>query len=333
MPFGCRGHEFPTKGVQGCGLDTANAAPGTTFALQFVVFDQHFPPQAANVTRTIHVVSPCQAGEAFCPDMGPQCSTSSCIVRSAVDALAAVEDDDSTADTAPSVYKHLRFSDDLLPMFTSAAEGGPLASLWVPPHWPAPAPLDFCAGAALGCGVLWGDSATHEDADVRLLSRLQVPDRESVHACSKSRLLAGECAVGQHKLLYQAFQGTANASDVAQVDVNIGTAATSFTLNVSATLQLSGTMGPATREAVVAALSGSTHATNAALHAASAHLAELSQAWLNDAAGGRLDEALAAALDAAMAPNVSVATNASTGEYDLAVRTHSIPVLHLLQKL
>ena len=313
MPFGCRGHDFGTKGVRGCALDTAHAAVGTTFTLKFMVFDNQFPPKSANVTRTLHIVSPCQAAEAFCPSLSPQCGTSGCAVRHAISAGSPV-------DATEFVFKHLRFDNVLLPMFTGANEAGPLALVHVPPHWPPPIPLAFCAGATPGCGVLWGDASTQEQANVRLFSRLQVPDRLSVHACSSSKLLAGECPAGQHTMLYQAFQSMRNASDVAQVDVQVGTPAASFSLNVSAAVELPGTVGAATRTAVLAALSGSTHATHAALHAAAARMAHLSQAWLLSAAGARVDDELTTALAAPAVQNATMSQDAVSGKFDFAVR-------------
>lgn len=64
--FGCPGHEFAVKGVRGCGIDTAAAAAGTTFLLEFLVADRGVPALVANVTRTIRVVPRCPSGLNYC---------------------------------------------------------------------------------------------------------------------------------------------------------------------------------------------------------------------------------------------------------------------------
>lgn len=64
--FGCPGHEFAVKGVRGCGIDTAAAAAGTTFTLEFLVADRGVPALVANATRTIRVVSRCPSGLNYC---------------------------------------------------------------------------------------------------------------------------------------------------------------------------------------------------------------------------------------------------------------------------
>ncbi len=63
LPFGCPGHEFVTKGVQGCGINTLSGAVGAQFVLQFVVFNSAQPALSANASRTIIVASPCATGE------------------------------------------------------------------------------------------------------------------------------------------------------------------------------------------------------------------------------------------------------------------------------
>lgn len=68
LPFGCPGHELYVKGLAGCGVDTVNAAVGTTFNITFTVFDYHHPPGFASVLRTITIAAaPCPAGQFNCP--------------------------------------------------------------------------------------------------------------------------------------------------------------------------------------------------------------------------------------------------------------------------
>jgi hypothetical protein len=66
LPFGCPGHEFVTKGIQGCGVNTLSGTVGAQFALQFVVFNSAQPALSANVSRTIVVATPCAPGLRRC---------------------------------------------------------------------------------------------------------------------------------------------------------------------------------------------------------------------------------------------------------------------------
>jgi hypothetical protein len=64
------------KGIQGCGIDTESAEPGTEYHLQFVVWDRNVPPMMATVERVIRVLSPCSPPEAYCSGIGTvQCYT------------------------------------------------------------------------------------------------------------------------------------------------------------------------------------------------------------------------------------------------------------------
>ncbi|KAK3272169.1 hypothetical protein CYMTET_19521 [Cymbomonas tetramitiformis] len=77
LDTGCPGHEFVTKGIEGC-LDTA-AEAGTTFQLEYVVFDDALPPNVATVTRLITISKPCDDGFELCEDL--TCSSLSCADR------------------------------------------------------------------------------------------------------------------------------------------------------------------------------------------------------------------------------------------------------------
>lgn len=68
LPFGCPGHELYVKRLAGCGVDTENAAVGTSFAINFTVFDFHHPPAYTSILLTITVAAPCPAGHFYCPD-------------------------------------------------------------------------------------------------------------------------------------------------------------------------------------------------------------------------------------------------------------------------
>lgn len=82
---GCPGHEFYSKGLQGCGIDTENAHLGTSFNVSFVVFDSHRPAASASIFRTITVISPCSGTEIYCPDRAVQCASVPCALRDHID--------------------------------------------------------------------------------------------------------------------------------------------------------------------------------------------------------------------------------------------------------
>eukprot|EP00854_Cymbomonas_tetramitiformis_P008806 gene8806-10440_t len=68
LDVGCPGHEFATKGVQGC-LDTA-AEAGTIFEILFMVLDRGAPALNATATRTITIDSPCETLSATIAEAG-----------------------------------------------------------------------------------------------------------------------------------------------------------------------------------------------------------------------------------------------------------------------
>ncbi|KAK3274238.1 hypothetical protein CYMTET_17570 [Cymbomonas tetramitiformis] len=81
LDVGCPGHEFATKGVQGC-LDTA-AEAGTIFEILFMVLDRGAPALNATATRTITIDSPCEAGQELCLE-DRVCSSTPCDVRASM---------------------------------------------------------------------------------------------------------------------------------------------------------------------------------------------------------------------------------------------------------
>lgn len=73
------GYEFSKQGIQSCKVDTAMPV-GSLFEVTFVVFDYAVPSNKASISRTLTIVSPCEAGQHMCPD--GQCSTIDCDTRS-----------------------------------------------------------------------------------------------------------------------------------------------------------------------------------------------------------------------------------------------------------
>ncbi|KAK3274903.1 hypothetical protein CYMTET_16937 [Cymbomonas tetramitiformis] len=94
---GCAGHEWQTKGLQGC-LNTS-AAVGTIFEVVFLVFDSMTPAQNASASRTVTISQPCASGEELCDDLA--CSDIPCETR------ATLLSQQASPDTAPPVIAML----------------------------------------------------------------------------------------------------------------------------------------------------------------------------------------------------------------------------------
>ena len=77
----CPAHYFKSKGVVGCPINP-NANPGTTFELEFIVFEQDAQyPRQVSVKRTIIIAEPCPTGQNLCVVDGVrQCSELECDV-------------------------------------------------------------------------------------------------------------------------------------------------------------------------------------------------------------------------------------------------------------
>ena len=72
------GYKFTEQGISSCAVNTSQPV-GTVFAVNFVVFDLSIPSKRTTVTRTIQIVSPCDAGQVLCSD--GTCSVVACIFR------------------------------------------------------------------------------------------------------------------------------------------------------------------------------------------------------------------------------------------------------------
>ncbi len=77
----CPAHYFKSKGVVGCPINP-DANPGTTFELEFIVFEQDAQyPRQISVKRTIIIAEPCPTGQNLCVVDGVrQCSELECDV-------------------------------------------------------------------------------------------------------------------------------------------------------------------------------------------------------------------------------------------------------------
>lgn len=76
--FVAAGYKFTEQGISLCAVNTSKPM-GTTFAVNFMVFDLSIPSKNASVTRTIQIINPCDAGQVLCSD--GTCSSVACDVR------------------------------------------------------------------------------------------------------------------------------------------------------------------------------------------------------------------------------------------------------------
>ena len=72
------GYKFTEQGISLCGVNTSQAV-GTTYSVNFMVFDLSIPSKNASVTRTIQIIDPCNPGQYLCSD--GTCSSVTCDVR------------------------------------------------------------------------------------------------------------------------------------------------------------------------------------------------------------------------------------------------------------
>ena len=72
------GYKFTEQGISLCTVNTSKTV-GTTFTLDFMVFDLSIPSRNASVTRTIQIINPCNSDQYLCDD--GTCSSVACNVR------------------------------------------------------------------------------------------------------------------------------------------------------------------------------------------------------------------------------------------------------------
>ena len=89
----CPAHYFKSKGVVGCPINP-DANPGTTFELEFIVFEQDAQyPRQVSVKRTIIIAEPCPTGQNLCVVDGVrQCSEVECNVLLMISKTVVQED-------------------------------------------------------------------------------------------------------------------------------------------------------------------------------------------------------------------------------------------------
>jgi hypothetical protein len=244
-------------------VDTVSAPVDTIFTFPFLVFDKSFPALKASVNRTLRVVSPCASKEIYCPTLPQKCGSTTCPARAA---LYVPE-----AEPAAPFY-HLRFDQSVLPDTVTNASGVSVLSMATPCEQQPAIPLTFCHGEAVGCGVYLAGSMAAKNADVILLSRLDLSKSSGV-VCSADHIVAGTCAGGRQEVLFQAFTGSQNASDVAYIAVDVGQRLVQMQLRLNATLTADGSLDAAAISSLGSMLSRTSELTNPALWTAAQQLA------------------------------------------------------------
>jgi len=73
------GYAFVQQGISSCAVNTS-AVVGTTFAINFTVFDYSIPSLNASVARTVSIINPCDGAQYLCSD--GTCSSIACNLRS-----------------------------------------------------------------------------------------------------------------------------------------------------------------------------------------------------------------------------------------------------------
>lgn len=149
---------------------------GTSFAVDFVVFDQHTPAASSSVTRTVTVVSPCQASELFCHGRLPACASNlPCDLRA-----EGVADEE---------LPHVSLETDVSAFPSGAVR---LSSTSVLVHsvcgYPPPVQLDTCSPL---------DDST-DSGNSQAACVFSAPDPTQVYtisseACTPASVLSGDC--------------------------------------------------------------------------------------------------------------------------------------------
>lgn len=257
MAFGCPGHEFHgQKGIQGCGLNTATAPIDTVFQLNFTVFDLGAPPQSASITRVLRVISPCAAGETYCPDLQEACAAAKCSTRRSL--AAASEDAEAQSYT-------MQFSDKLLP---SAVRNDSITAMLMQalPCRTKPAlPLAACLHSSSAC-VAHLQPAADAAAGIAVSSTLLLPGSGTTDfACTPDIINAGECSGGTHLLQFQAVDGDRNVTNAVQAQVAVGEPLATGNVTVRLGFNASGRLSSELTAAIAEAFRGNSILFNEAL--------------------------------------------------------------------
>lgn len=258
--FPCRHYAFSHAGLAACGATAQDASVGSEWRLNLtaVRIGVAGVPAFAHATRTVRVVSPCATAQTHCPGLRPPCGSDPCVARSTLGDPAQ-----------PQVRQrvHLRFPDGVDGAGRSVVHATQACGL------PAPLAIAPCTQPGPGCGVY--AAAEHSAATgLRVQGSPALTGTVAQTACSLTAARRGLCGAGQVDFRYRALVNGTVASDAAIVHISAG--APLFALAVDVTTRLH--VHPANESIVREAarfLQGGTHATNAALRNAAAHVATM----------------------------------------------------------
>ncbi|KAK3233701.1 hypothetical protein CYMTET_56024 [Cymbomonas tetramitiformis] len=186
--LGCPGHEWAAKGIEGC-LNTS-AEVGTMFQVEFLVFDNAVPSQAASVHRTVTIIAPCESQEILCEDLS--CSSVDCHLR---DSLLT----EPTGDVAPPVIT-FRGPSKVVVGYGDAAGAAGLAP---------------CSSQSTeGCYVVAEDVGAAGNATLDVSSTLEVQQDVNCGECgaTSSCMFArlAQCFPGSYAYLFSATDAAGN---------------------------------------------------------------------------------------------------------------------------
>ena len=297
LPFGCPGHEFSRKGLDGCGIDTRDAAVGTQYSLNFVVFDHNVPPLSVTVTRYVSIVAPCTAEEIYCPNTPSQmCGSAPCAVR------------EQLADPEPPAPPKVVFSTAIIPDLVIAARIDMHVICGGRPSPPA-VWCDEGVASSADCMVRVEWPGGNSDQLVRLTRRKSArvqctPPQISAGVCEDCSLAAlnsGLCYGGTHLFEFSAFEGGVFAASEGRAEVGIAIAKRLASVGASVTGTVTvdstavGGLPDDQLKAIIAAFGGQGPLTNELLWAAREALQEQLAAAMQGSACAPLVHAFGAA--------------------------------------
>lgn len=192
LAYGCPGHEFEVKGLQGCPLDV-NATISSFFNLTFVVYDSAIPPNMAAVSRMVTIMSPCEEGMNYCELDPPvwECTKLSC---DELEQLKALED---PVDLSPPVITLLGGNNLTIEYGIPAA-----VSLAVCPSGSAPEALVFGAQC-------WATALDDFDGDLTAVTTVQQLDVGGA-SCDHESVVTAVCEPGTYVYLYKVTDSVGN---------------------------------------------------------------------------------------------------------------------------
>jgi hypothetical protein len=179
--------------------------------------------------------------------------------------------------TSCAEFFSLLFDDAVHVSAISTSAVGPYLVTCTPCRQSPALPLSMCFGLASGFGVYLGRARPTSPWMFCLFSHLSllVPAPSALSdVCTAGILDLGECAHGDHLVLYKAFVGSRNATDVAHVLVRVCERLVASQVKVTVLFEAVGILAHDSIAAVDTAFIGQNQLTNTAFHLAGNRLAE-----------------------------------------------------------